>query len=195
MSSRNRLLDAAKRALSLEGLVGTLIGGGVWFVAAAAFTQITEFTLAASVAAGAGVGLIAVAGFIWLGVIPRRAYEQKRVNVLKSSTRRHLGALAEEGLRKWTGVTLAPSEGRIEWQRRVYSFLLDAFGKETANTVLRAWTRPQPDPDAPRVESRPRRHQAPTRLCGMGRRVAWRFLNTRRPGLTHVRTGGLQTRR
>jgi hypothetical protein len=40
--------------------------------------------------------------------------------------------LTEEGLRKWTGVTLGPSEGRLEWQRRVHSFLLDAFGKETA---------------------------------------------------------------
>lgn len=140
---RNRVVDAAKHALSLEGLVVALIGGGVWAIAAAGFTQIPKFGVAASVAAGAGVGLLAVAAFIWSGVMPRRAQEeervsalraqeQERVTVLKSSARHDLRALTEEGIRKWTGVTLVPSEGRLEWQRRVYSFLLDAFGKETA---------------------------------------------------------------
>jgi hypothetical protein len=124
VSSRNRLLDAAKQALSVEGLVVALIGGAVWAIATAAFTQIPKFGLWAAVAAGAGVGLLAVAAFIWFGVMPKRAreqermnllraQEQQRVNVLKSSARQHLWALTEEGLRKWTGVTLGPSEGRL----------------------------------------------------------------------------------
>lgn len=130
----NRILDAAKQALSLEGLVGALIGGGVWIIAAAVFTQIPEFGLAAAIAAGAGVGLLAVAAFIWLALMPKRAQEQHRVNVLKGSARQHLVALEAEGKRKWTGArSMEGLEGWIEWQRRVHSFLLDAFGTEIAD--------------------------------------------------------------
>jgi hypothetical protein len=80
----NRILSAAKRALSLEGLVGALIGGAVWAIAAAAFSQIPELGLWAAVAAGAGVGLLAVAAFIWFGVMPKRAREQQRTNGLRA---------------------------------------------------------------------------------------------------------------
>ncbi|MGH2658569.1 MAG: hypothetical protein ACRDHS_02615 [Actinomycetota bacterium] len=119
----------------MEGLVGALIGGGVWLAATAILTQVTKFETAASVAVGAGVGLVVVAGFIWRVVLPKRAGEQERINVLKGEARHTLEALIAEGERKWRGVTLAPesSVGRLDWQRRVHSFLLDAFGRQKAD--------------------------------------------------------------
>ncbi len=131
----HRIAEATRQALSLEGLVIALIGGGVWLAASAILAQVTKFGTAASVVVGAGIGLVVVAGFIWRVVMPRRAHEQERTDVLKHSARQHLSALAAEGSRKWTGVTIISeaSEGRNEWQRRAYLFLLDAFGRKTAD--------------------------------------------------------------
>jgi hypothetical protein len=131
----HRIAEATRQALSLEGLVIALIGSGVWLTASAILTQVTKFGTAASVVVGAGVGLVVAAGFIWLVVMPKRAHEQERTGVLRHSARKHLLALAEEGSRKWVGVTLINPEGsggRAEWQRTVYLFLLDAFGRQTA---------------------------------------------------------------
>lgn len=135
MKASKRIANAARQALSLEGLVITLIGGGVWLAATGTLTQVTKLGLESSVVVGAGVGLVVAAGFIWLVVMPKRAHEQERTGVLKHSARKHLLALASEGSRKWTGVTINPegSVGRAEWQRTVYMFLLDAFGRQTAD--------------------------------------------------------------
>jgi hypothetical protein len=93
----HRISDAARRALSLEGLVGALIGGGVWLAATAILTQVTKFETWASIVVGAGVGLVVVAGFIWRVVMPKQAQEQERIDVLKGSARQHLSDLIMQG--------------------------------------------------------------------------------------------------
>ena len=94
----HRIAEATRQALSLEGLVIALIGGGVWLAASAILAQVTTFETAASVLVGAGVGLVAVAGFIWRVVMPKRAGEQHGTDVLKHEARKHLTTLAAEGV-------------------------------------------------------------------------------------------------
>lgn len=127
--------DAVRESLSLEGLVAAAIGGGAWAIAAGFLSQFTEFRIGPAIAAGAGVGLIAAAIFVWRVVIPQRDRERRKTDVLRSSARKHLSDLAAEGQWDWSQV-MNPDESMAAWQRDVESFLLEAFGERVAREVM-----------------------------------------------------------
>lgn len=94
-------------ALSVSrGAPGRTRKWGVWAITMAIQSQVTNFTVAAMAVFGAGVGLLAVAAFVWLSMIPRASAREKTY-VLRNSVRRHLKDLAKEGS-LWMGAGLAP---------------------------------------------------------------------------------------
>lgn len=107
--------NALKEALSL-GARGRTRRGGVWAITMAILCQVTNFTVAAMAVFSAGVGLLAVAAFVWLSMIPRRASAREKTYVLRNSVRRHLKDLAKEGS-LWMGAGLAPdfAAKRSDW--------------------------------------------------------------------------------
>jgi hypothetical protein len=136
---RLRIADTAEGILTLDGLVAALVGGGVWAIVAAALEQVTNFRLDPAIAAGAGLGFIAAALFIWFVIRPQRdrqqARAQARAEVLRSSVRRHLSELAAEGRLDWSHAVNGEA-AVVEWQRDVESLLLNAFGRATAEQVM-----------------------------------------------------------
>jgi hypothetical protein len=126
-----RVVDAARQSLSLEGLVAALVGGGVWAIAAGVLTQATSVRIGPATAVSAGFGLLASAAFVWLVVRSDRQRQQKRVDVLRSTARKHLSTLSREGHFDWSQVR-DPDASIAEWRRDVESFLLEAFGRQLA---------------------------------------------------------------
>jgi hypothetical protein len=131
-----RIASAARESLSLEGLVAALVGGGVWAIAAGVLSQVTSVRIGPAIAVGAGFGLLAAAAFIWLVVRPDRRRRQERTNVLKTSARQQLSELAEQGRRLPHPLPPISSGKASQWRRDVESFLLVAFGRETAEKAM-----------------------------------------------------------
>lgn len=131
-----RLVGAARQSLSIEGLVAALVGGGVWAIAAGVLTQATSVRIGPAIAVGAGFGLLAAAAFVWLVVRPDRARQLERTSVLRTSARQHLSELAERGRRLPRPLPPISSEKARQWRRDAESFLLEAFGRETAENVM-----------------------------------------------------------
>lgn len=128
--------DAVRQSLSLEGLVAALVGGGVWAIAAGVLSQATSVRIGPAIAVGAGLGLLAAAAFIWLVVRQDRARQLERTSVLKTSVRQHLSELAQRGRRLPRPLPPISAAKAGQWRRDVESFLLEAFGRETAEDAM-----------------------------------------------------------
>ncbi len=63
-SAGSRIKNGVKQAFSLEGLIAAIVGGGVWLIVVGVISQLTAFTMAASVAVGAGAACSQLPSFL-----------------------------------------------------------------------------------------------------------------------------------
>jgi hypothetical protein len=130
-------------ALSLEGLVGAMIGGAVWAIAWGLLTQYGDFRLAPALAIGGGSGVLATAGFLWGVVRPRRERaareERTRLPKLKAAFDVFVekGELIASDQRKQYVYSIDIAKRNI-WRHNLTRLLTTVLGDPAVEEVLPA---------------------------------------------------------
>jgi hypothetical protein len=129
--------QAVRSFFTPQGLVGALLGGGLWVIASGMLAQFADFRIGPAVAVGSGAGLLGIAGFLWWVVIPGRELAAARRPQLKALLRRYYNT----GHRLLILASPATSEedidAKLRWKDNLEAVLSEALGKHQMRVVMR----------------------------------------------------------